>query len=205
MSGLVLVPLACPKCGDAIDAETADVVYYCAACRNGYRYVGGQAPLQAVDVAFVAVPGKVVECHLPFWLLPASFRILARSTSGGSDLLRSFFGGAEPAPGAASEGAFVIPAFDLPLGSLVALAQRYTQALPALGERLGERLRGGRLTVEDAQKLAEYVLIAAEAQKPDTLTGLRYELHFGPPRLLGVPFVGTPAGGRVDALFGLPG
>ncbi|MGE5233036.1 MAG: hypothetical protein ACM3OB_02910 [Acidobacteriota bacterium] len=205
MSGLQLVPLACPSCGAGVEAGAADVVYYCSACRNGYLYGDRTTPLRPVDVAFVTVPGKAISTYLPFWLLPATVRILARPTSGGAGVMRALFGGGEPVPGAESQGIFALPAYDLPLGSLLALAQRYTQALPTLGERLGERLRGGRLTVEDAQKLAEYVLIADEAQKPDTLTGLRYELRFGPPRLLGVPFVLTPAGGRVDALFGLAG
>jgi len=33
-----LVALDCPSCGAGIRADGQDVVYYCTACRNGYRF-----------------------------------------------------------------------------------------------------------------------------------------------------------------------
>lgn len=207
-AGFRLLVLDCPGCGAPVGADGEDVVYYCTACRSGYRLSAEKGPgreaLAPVEVAFVALAGKVAQRYLPFWLLPARATLHQRQAAGGGfrGLLGFFLGegGEGQGPG---EGTFVIPAFDSPLAHATALARRYTEAFPQLGERLGEKLTGGCYGVEDAEKLAHFTLIASEAEKPDTLQDLHYEIVFGVPRLLGVPFV--EQGGRLyDALFNLP-
>ncbi len=203
--------LKCSQCGAPIQAEGADVVYYCTACRSGYTLLTTEdgfekEGLVPLEVSFVSAPNVAVGRYLPFWLLPATVTIRERRASGGSirGLLGKLTGqGAEGSGPSRGEGTFVIPAFDAALAQTIALARRYTEAFPQLGERLGERLVGGRLSARDAEKLAHFTLIAAEAERPDTLQNLDYSIEFGQPRLLGVPFVDR--GGRwVDALYGLP-
>ncbi len=191
-AGLTLVRLACPRCGSPLAAEGEDVVYYCPACKTGSRLAGEAtgAPLAPVEVGFVARPDVQVERYLPFWLLPARIEITQRSTTGGE------------APGEPREMAFAIPAFAAPLAVRVALGRRYTEALPGLGEKLGEGLTGTRISEEDARKLGHYLLVDSEAARPDTLQGLVYSIVFGEGWLLGVPFVRSgPV--LVDAYFGL--
>jgi hypothetical protein len=202
-SGYELVPLDCPSCGAAVAAEGEDVVYYCTACRNGYRFELDERRLEPVEVAFVALPNVAVELYRPFWLLPATVEIHERDAAGGgfSGLLSFFFGGGEDGR-SSGEGTFAVPAFHAPLAAVTALVRRYTERLPELGEKLGERLVGGRYGTDDAKKLAHYALIAGEIDKPDTLRLLRYQIRFGEPRLLGVPFARRD-GRMVDALFGV--
>lgn len=198
-----LVPLDCPSCGAPIRSHGDDVVYYCTACRNGYRFEPESSQLQPVNVSFVATPAVSVDEYRPFWLLPAEVQMLERTATGGgfSGLLGFFLGGSE-GPRESGTGTFVIPAFHAPLDAVTQLSQRYTEALPALSEKLGERLLGGRYGVEDAEKLAHYVVVASEVGRSDTLTQLRYEIDFGEPRLLGVPFVRRDE--KVsDAVFGI--
>lgn len=206
MTGFKLVRLQCQQCGSGIAAEGEDVVYYCVSCRSGYRFDEGK--LAPVEVGFLAAPAVAAGRWLPFWVLPA--RVTLHEREGSRDAYLSLLGflvaGGEQ-EGAPAEGTFAIPAFAAPLAELTALATRYTQELPQLlargGERLGEKLTGGRLAPADAEKLAHYVLLASEAAKPDTLRTLRYTLDFDPARLLGVPFVRT--GERwADAHFNLP-
>lgn len=209
MSGFELVPLACPQCGSGIAAEGEDLVYYCVSCRSAYRFAGaGGERLLPVEVSFLASPAVAAGRWLPFWLLPAKVALHERDGSRGAlaDLL-GFLGGGAAGSDAPATGTFAIPAFAAPLAELTALALRYTRELPGLlargAERLGEKLTGGRLEPEDAEKLAHYVLVASEAAKPDTLRTLRYTLELGPARLLGVPFV--RAGERwADGHFNLP-
>lgn len=195
-SGFRLAPLQCPSCGASVAADGEDVVYYCTACRNGYRFDDATSALNAVEVAFVSVPDRSVDLYLPFWLLPARVEIRERVAAGGSvSGLLSFFtgGGGGGSPRAsAGDGTFVVPAFAAPLGKVAGLTQAYTRKLPELGERLGERLTGGCYGPADAEKLAHYSLIATEVAKSDTLQKLDYSIEFGEPRLLGVPFVLSP-------------
>ena len=202
-AGYELVPLDCPSCGAAVKADGEDVVYYCTACRNGYRYAVTKKTLVPMDVVFVALPNVAVELYRPFWLLPATITIHQRDATGGGfrGLMSFFVGGSDDQP-SGGQGTFAVPAFHAPLASVATLVRRYTEKLPELGEKLGERLLGGRYGVGDAKKLAHYALIASEVEKPDTLKQLRYEIDFGKPRLLGVPFVRRD-GKAVDAIFGI--
>jgi hypothetical protein len=209
MSAIRLALLTCPQCGAPLTAEGEDVLYYCSACRSAFELEddGAGGRLTKVEVAFVARPNVAPERYLPFWLLPARVLLERRETAGGSfsGLVRFFTEGGQATAesGAPRELAFAIPAWGGGLRELVPLARRYTEALPQLGEKLGERLTGGRLSQSEAGKLAHYVLIASEADKPDTLQQLAYRLELGRGWLLGVPFV-RHEGRLVDALFGLP-
>ncbi len=201
-AGYELVPLDCPTCGAAVAARGEDVVYYCTACRNGYSFDPEGRSLSPVEVAFVTAPNVAVDSYLPFWTLRGRVKLHERKASGASfSGLMSFFLGDGDAPGLGpGEGTFVVPAFHCRLGALTTLTRAYTLSSLELGERLGERLLGGRYGVDDARKLAHYALIASEVGKPDTLRHLRYEIAFGEARLLGVPFVRD--GGRLtDAVL----
>ena len=205
-TGFRLVRLQCPQCGSGIVAEGEDLVYYCVSCRSGFRFDAGA--LAPVEVAFLSAPAIAAGRWLPFWVLPAQVTLHERdSTRGAFSGLLGFLGAGDEKPGAPAAGTFAVPAFAALLGEVTALATRYTQELPQLlargGERLGERLTGGRLDAADAEKLAHFTLISSEVAKPDTLRDLRYTLDFGPARLLGVPFVQSE-GRWTDAHFNLP-
>jgi hypothetical protein len=199
-----LIALDCPSCGAPIAAEGEDVVYYCTACRNGYRFDLEERRLVAVEVAFVSLPQVSADLFKPFWLVSARVSIEERLATGGafSGLMSFFLGNRSDSAAPTGEGTFAIPAFPAPLAAVTELTQRYTEALPELGERLGERLVGGCYDEADAHKLARFALIASEIDKPDTLQSLRYEIEFGESRLLGVPFVRR---GEIlaDAIFGI--
>jgi len=198
-----LIPLDCPTCGAGIQARGEDIVYYCTACRNGYLLNESDWGLRRIETAFVAAAHIQAQEYRPFWLLPATIRIARRQASGDgfSGLLRSFFG-AEGAEDEAGEGVFAVPAFQASLESVTRLVRSYTEGLPGLKERLGERLLGGCYGRQDAEKLAHYALIATEVAKPDMLQDLEYEIEFDEPRLLGVPFY-KKADATLDAFFNI--
>ncbi len=206
-SGFTLLLLDCKNCGAPLAGEAEDVVFYCTACRSGFRYdPAAPGHLAPVEVGFVATPHRAADGYSPFWVLPARVEILDRDASGLTAAfsgLVNFFTGTDAAAEASGERHFVLPAFPLPIPEAVDLALRYTREFPALDELLGERLTGGVYGRSDARKLAEYVLLASEVEESDTLKDLDYVLETGEPRLLGVPWVGD-RGLRRDAVFGLP-
>lgn len=195
-----LVPLDCPSCGASLAAAEEDVVFYCTACRNGYRYRSAVPPLVPVDVGFVAAPNQAVEKYLPFWLLEASVEIGGAPRRQMPSLIRSFLGsGGEPRSG---PGRFVVPAFQADLDAAIELVRRYTREFPKLDELLGERLVGGCFGVEDARKFAHFAVIAGEVDKGGVLRSLDYSIEFGAARLLGVPFARAGDSWK-DSLFGI--
>jgi len=198
-----LIPLDCPTCGAGIHAQGEDVVYYCTACRNGYLLDEKDWSLRLIETSFVAAANLLAEEYKPFWLLPAKVDIIDRQASGGgfTGILRTFLG-QERALEETGEGIFAVPAFQASLESVTHLVRSYTEALPELKEKLGERLLGGCYGRQDAEKLAHYALIATEVEKPDKLLDLRYQIEFGEPRLLGVPFY-KKAGATLDCIFGI--
>jgi hypothetical protein len=201
-----LVPLDCPQCGASVDAEAEDVVFYCVACRNGYRFDEEFRRLEKLEVAFVSAPHVAARRYAPFWALEARVVIEQRTSAGVDPVkwLARFFSAGDSVGEEHSQGTgtFIVPAFDIPLATTLALTRRYTAAVPQLGERMGERLTGGRYGIDDARKLAHFAVIAAEVEKRDTLRYLHYRIEFGSSRLLGAPLV---MDGEVwkDGLFGL--
>ncbi|NHZ72938.1 MAG: hypothetical protein GWP16_00500 [Nitrospirae bacterium] len=198
-----LIPLDCPTCGAGIHARGEDLVYYCTACRNGYLLDPADWSLRLIETAFVAAAHIQAEEYRPFWLLPARISISQRQASGGgfTGILQSFFG-EDRAFDEGGEGVFAVPAFQAPLASVTRLVRSYTEGLPGLKEKLGERLLGGCYGRQDAEKLAHYALIATEVEKPDKLLNLKYDIDFGEPRLLGVPFY-KKADATLDAIFNI--
>ena len=201
--GFSLVPLECKSCGASIEAEGMDVVFYCSACRSGYRYDRVRSTLTPVEVSFVSKPDLVVDEYRPFWLLPAKIKIHHRLAQGKGlgGMLRQALSGDDAAGGSGS-GTFAIPAFQVDLARAIEISRWYTLGLPELSETLGEPLVGGCFDVDDAKKLAHFGIIATEVDKPDMLKDLKYEVEFGTPRLLGVPFV-RDTGVLKDAFFHL--
>lgn len=199
-AGFGLVPLDCPTCGAALAAAGADVVFYCTACHNGYRYQSERPHLASIEVRFVAASNLAAEKYLPFWVLEAQIEI--RRQPGGTvpSLIHAFFGGGDD--GGSGQGTFAVPAFQADLDATVELVRRYTQALPGLDPLLGEKLTGGCFGVEDAKKLAHFAFIAGEVDKSGVLRTLDYSLRFGGAQLLGVPFA-RAGGGWKDAVYGI--
>lgn len=185
-----LVPLDCSTCGAAMAADGLDVVFYCSACRNGYRLDTTSSGLTPLEVEFVTRPDLRVDEYKPFWSIPAEVEIEGRTAKSGgfTGILGRIFGEGPPSDRVAST-VFAVPAFKLEISRAVELTRRYTADLPRERTRLGERLIGGCFDVDDAHKIVHYSVIATEVDRPDLLTRLQYRIDFGEPRLLGIPFV----------------
>lgn len=200
--GFELIPLDCPSCGAGIRAQGEDVVYYCTACRNGYQLAEENGSLRRIETSFVVAPHIEADEYRPFWILPAKVDIIDRQSKGRvlGSILGTFHG--DGRLGDDGEGAFAVPAFQASLESVTRLVQSYTGELPELREKLGEHLLGGCFSRQDAEKLAHYAVMATEVARPGVLLTLLYEIEFGEPRLLGVPFY-SKGGTTKDAIFGI--
>lgn len=199
-AGFRLIPLDCPSCGAAVAAAGEDVVFYCTACRNGYRYQPEPPHLAPLEVRFVAAVNQAAEKYLPFWVLEAQVEIAGRSGRTMPNMIQALFAGGGQSP--SGKGNFVVPAFQADLDATIELARRYTREFPRLDELLGEQLLGGCFDLEDARKLAKFAVISGEVDKGGVLRSLEYSIEFGGARLLGVPFARDGDSWK-DALYGI--
>jgi hypothetical protein len=214
-----LIALRCPTCGAGLEPESEDVVFYCGACKKGYRAADTEPVLESVEVTFLVAPTVAVAEYRPFWRLDATVDILERQVGSGisgvtgdgpglGGFIQRVLPGARGGSGASQALRFMIPAYRTPLKNARALALGYGAFAQEPEQKLGEHITGASLAAEDARKFAEFLFLLREVQAVDLLLSLRYTLEFTePPVLVGVPFtrrgVGS-YGSLVDARLGLP-
>lgn len=198
-----LVPLDCPSCGESLQAEGLDVVFYCTACRNGYRFDGVLGRLESIEVEFLIRTDIADPTYKPFWVLPVDIEVPFRDADSEifQGLLEFLVGPSHSGRGAVSSE-LAVPAFRVGISRAVELCRRYSAELPQSRTKLGEKLTGGIFDVEDARKIAHHAILVGEVEKPGVLRDIEIRAQFGTPRLLGVPFV-EQGGSIKDAYFHL--
>lgn len=200
MSDIRITAIQCANCGSTLSVEVNDMITYCISCGSGFELVDGK--LQPIEINFIAPihsqPGELI--YKPFWKLETSVNIIERYASEG--FLKKLFSG--NTPGAEGIVNFVIPAFDCSIDSLKKLAMHYTFQAPGLSpQKFSVSLKGFSYGRKDARKLAEFILISFEAEKPDTIRSFKYELKFLNESILGVPFYYLQDKTLFDAVSGI--
>jgi hypothetical protein len=194
---LKIVPLTCGTCGNPMEADTGDVVFYCTDCGSGFQLVGDR--IEPLEVVFLEAKKGSVSEYLPFWILDVTVQLRHRDARGGAiSFISDLFGKGK----SSGRRPFYIPAFDVPLPKLKELAIAFTRAQPPFTDKVSGKLPGGKYTRHDAEMMARYVFLSLEAQKPDTLQSLSYSLVVHQAGLLGVPF-SRRGDGRFDAVLGI--
>ncbi len=184
-----LVQVACPRCGQPVPAppNTGDAILLCpcgaAHTRNG--------EVRIVDYEVAApnrtAPGTLV--YMPFWRVLGYVRILYEKVQGGTiwKLAQLFTGG--PGPNEGWVNVFV-PATPLDPETFKAWATGLTNRPPAY--RRAEGFAGGTrmptlVATDVAARLADFILLSNEAEKPGTLQSIQYtfeprefHLHYFP-------------------------
>jgi hypothetical protein len=178
-----LLALRCPVCNQPLTPENDHIVVACAQCHTAV-HIGDDGP-EPVDVHYAApVTGATVTHWLPFWVFHGRVHITRRDTQGR--------GTSEQAAAQFWEQPrhLYVPAWELSLqvtqqmGSAMIQRQPLTQPLlkPAAG-----RLLPVTLTVDDARKMLEFIVLAIEARREDWLKRLEFRLELEPPALWAFP------------------
>ncbi|MEW6308512.1 MAG: hypothetical protein AB1492_05645 [Bacillota bacterium] len=161
-------------------AKPGEVAFLCKQCGVGCEAVDDE--LVQVPVEF-AVPKRdpgALACYLPVWVFAAQLK-LSRQSAG-----FSLFGGRNSGE---YDLKFYVPAFAGGLATLKQLGAGLTRKQPEYDTILRQQLAGIALRREDAKRVADYLLITIEAEKPDMLQGLTYSLELSQAKLLGIPCV----------------
>ncbi len=204
-SGLRLVALKCSKCGSLIKAEPDDHVYYCGNCGTGFELINEKDELAVVNIDF-ALPVKKQDAeiiYLPFWVFDTNIQISSRDSSAtlgsAAGFIKNIFSGGD---GSKPVTKFYVPAFDTPISNIRRLGMEFTKNQPELESIKKDKLTGCRFSSRDAEKLADFIFLSIEAEKPDMLKNITYSLGLSSPRATGIPFYKT-GGSLTDGIVGI--
>ena len=174
-----LIPMLCVHCQNPLLAQPGEVFWVCSSCGHG-QVLHDELGLQAQSVRYAAgvpqnTPGK------PVWVVTGQ-AVLGRSSYDAFDKrgeMEQFW---------AQPRTFYIPAYDLPLDQLTDSALGALRQPPRLQEAASpSKFLPVTIHPEDIQPLAEYVLLALEADRKDNLKQLEINLKLGPPELWVLP------------------
>jgi len=174
-----LVGLKCFRCETLVPAALNEIAWVCQRCGQGLMLdeVSGVSS-QAFNFATGIQPGKKGN---PFWVAGGNLR-LNRQTFGAfgkkDDEAAEFWG---------QPRRFFIPAFDCDLETVVNAGAALLRNPPRL--TLGEPVLFLPVTVlpQDVYPLAEFIVIAIEAERKDSIKQIDFSLELRAPELWVLP------------------
>jgi len=192
-----VIQVRCPSCNTPIISKQRDLLFHCQQCGTMHVRDGG---INVVDYE-IAEFGKGAppqnRTYVPFWRLYAHFTILRLDTSGGTMYkLSNWIKGGQ---GNSGEAFIFVPAPDFDPPIFKSLATMFTANWPKYSTRLdfgGVPRLPAHVSKEEANKLANFVVITIEAEKPGVLQNLEYSLEIKDARIIYLPFNSTPNGLR---------
>lgn len=168
-----LMPLVCVKCSMPVPASPGQAAWVCANCQQG-MYLDEILGLQAVQVNYQAGIAAN-QIGRPFWVAKGRVQ-LQRQTYGGSkaDEAQAFWN---------QERTFFVPAYSLPLENLLEMGVKLLLRSPKLDVGAPARFMDVTLARMDVQAVAEFIVMAVEAERNDKLKTLELSLPISDPDL----------------------
>ena len=182
-----LVPLECLRCRTRLPAEEGELAWICAACGQGQR-LGDEAALIELEIRFADGSTEASVRWFPFWVLHGNVRIQERLSYGGTQSPDSRWESAQQ---------FILPAFETTPEEAAQWGTRFLREPVDLRAGSPGALSGVTVSPEEAQSLAEFVVLSFEADRRDKLKSLRAVLDLGPPELWCLPFAVSGRGSRL--------
>jgi hypothetical protein len=169
-----LIPMLCLKCQQPVLAQTDEVVWYCQNCGQGMLLSDDQGMLPQV---FHFSGGIAANAQgKPVWVVAGTVT-MQRETFSGDNSRDSQQFWAQPRW-------FFIPAYSLTLDQLVESGLKFLKEPLALQES-GSAAPFLAVTIhpEDLLPLAEFIIMAVEAERRDQLQSINFSLQLGQPEL----------------------
>lgn len=188
-----VIQVKCPQCNSPITSKVKDKIFVCAQCNSVHIRDGGVEKLD-VEIAEFGPSAQGERTYMPFWRVYASVVVRSKSVEGGTLFkLASFLKG-----GSDTGSMFIyIPAADLDTANFKRMAVQYTSNPPRYPTRLnfGNTARlPAVLSKQEANELADFVVVTMEAEQPGVLQRLDYSLTVNDTKLVYMPFVKTAQG-----------
>ena len=189
-----LVVLKCPKCGHTIEDKTTSMLFWCNDCSTLHTRDEHGIHIMHYEIAPVMKsPGTLTPFYMPFWKILVDVRILGEKNVGA--FLHTLFSGDQK-----MEGTFYMymPAVDFPNpNNWKDWAYALTMNPPKFPSRKdfgGLARMCANIDLYDAQKLADFLVLNFEAEKPGTLQSIEYTLQVKDIDIVFIPFIDSGGG-----------
>lgn len=179
-SQVALIPLRCPRCETPVPANPEEIAWACGQCGQGLL-LDPSSGLIPLEIHYSAA-SKPDQTGKPYWV-----------TLGRVNLRRETYGGFSGKIQQESEAfwrddrMFVIPAFTTTLEDLQSAAVNYLRHPPILAEGSPVRFEPVTLSPDDLHAMAQFVVLAVEADRKDRLKSLDIRVELQPPVLWILP------------------
>ena len=168
----------CTKCQTPIQAHPDEVAWVCPQCQQGLL-LSDEHALDSLTVHFSSslISGKT---GFPYWVAVGQVNTLERSTFKGDERAAMLSFWQQPHQ-------FFVPAFTMPLDQLVEFGSRMLKQPPALQAGNPMPFQPATLRPTDMRPVAEFIVLAIEAERKDQLRTLNFNLNLAAPELWILP------------------
>jgi len=175
-SPVTLIPLRCLRCETPIPANPEEVAWSCGQCRQGLL-LDPSAGLVPLEIHYSAAL-KPDQTGKPYWVTMGKVHLSRETYAGSSAKIQQ-----EVEAFWRDERMFVIPAFSTTLEALQSAAVNYLRQPPNLSEGPPGRFEPVTLSPDDLNAMAQFVVLAVEADRKDRLKSLDVRVELQPPVL----------------------
>ena len=169
-----LIPMLCLHCQQPVPAQPDEVVWVCQTCGQGMVLSDDHGLLQQIIHFSAGIPANTQG--KPVWVVSGAVTLQRETFSGDNSRdMQQFW---------SQPRWFFIPAYNLTLDQLVDAGLRFLKQ-PLLLQESGTPASFLPVTVhpEDIQPLAEFIILAVEAERRDQLQKISFTLQLGQPEL----------------------
>jgi hypothetical protein len=184
-----LLLLRCPACQRPLKANDHDLVLLCPAC---FAVVAIRDDgLSLTKIQFAQSPDSPAEPAewRPYWIFNGQVTLHKREVQSKD----GFFGNNSAAEAEKLWGEprrLYVPAWELPLATVQEIGCRLIVAQPnysPVAQPAAPNLLPAVLSVADAQKMLEFIIMAIEARRPDMLRTLQFSIQINDVALWALP------------------
>jgi hypothetical protein len=172
-----LIQLVCIRCKTPLPAEPNEAAWVCAQCGQGMRLDEDKGLVEQFVNFAAGIPngarGK------PFWVADGSVA-LQRDTYSGNQSREAELFWSQPKR-------FYVPAYALPLDTLLATGTDYLLKPPVVQPGSPTSFEPVILPVEDVRSTVEFIIMAVEAGRKDMLKNVQFSLQLSDPVLWVLP------------------
>ena len=184
-----IIQVKCPKCNQPLYSKQSDVLFFCERCETIHTRESGTPKILDFEIgAFTQQYPGGIPYYMPFWRLYSYVRILSEQVHHSIvSRLQSAFSNEQ------KEGAIFIyvPAIDMDTETF----KHWCTVMTFNPPRYTTTLKFNNITrlpctlmEKEAEKLADFVILTHEAEKPGILQYINYDVEIKNSKLIYLPF-----------------